>query len=384
MTPWADRIIPASIIRRVMKVLHVLGQLRPSGAEANLRWTRKLWLERGFDIEILSSGDRAGVYAPVLAQAGYAVHHIPVKEFRTFVPAYLRLLRRGRYDLVHVHTERARLYLATLARLIARTPVVTNVHNVFAFGGNLQRERRIHRALLRRIGVVFVSVSRSVEEAELRYYGNVTRRIDNGYDDARFRSPNAAERRAARVQWGIGDSDFVVVSVGNCSDVKNHNALVEALGRLHEELPVRYLHVGVEQPGSPERALAEAVGLDGHASFLGYVEDVVRVLHAADCYVMPSRQEGMAVAALEALGCGVPSVLADVPGLRDLTPLFPGVQWVSPEPGPVEKAVREVTALDADAVVALREELSATARRHFSMQRVVRQYSDLYAGLAGV
>jgi glycosyltransferase involved in cell wall biosynthesis len=357
-------------------VLRVLAELRPSGVEANLRATAPFWPHHGVEIEILATGASLGPYAPVLAETGYRIHHIPLHPAGRFAPRFLSLVRAGGYDVVHVHPERANVFVAGLARVTGR-PVVRSVHNVFAYQGWLRRERLIQRAVLRRLGIIHVAVSTSVAAAEWRYFRNPTHRIFNCYDDTRFRPPSAEERATSRRALGVNDGDVVLASVGNCSPVKNHAAVLRALPFVGTDVPVVYVHVGLEQADARERAEARALGLGGAARFLGQVNDVSAVLAAADIFVMPSRYEGLANAALEALGCGLPAILSDVPGLRDLADLVPGIRWATPEPVAIAKAIAEAVASpsqDSRAAVA------SAAREHFGIEAHVARYADLYAG----
>jgi glycosyltransferase involved in cell wall biosynthesis len=358
-------------------VLRVLAELRPSGVEANLRATAPYWGRYGIELEILATADRRGPYATVLEDAGYRVHHLPLQPAWRFTPGYLSLLRRGGYEVVHVHPERANLLTGGLARASGRR-VVRSIHNVFAYQGGLRRERQVQRALLRSLGVVHVAVSTSVATAEWRYFRNPTLRLFNCYD-ARFRPAQPEERAVARRALGLADGDLALVSVGNCSPVKNHSTVLRALSLVGAGIPLVYLHVGLEEPDGNERAEAAALGLGDRVRFLGQVNDVAPILRAADAFVMPSRYEGMANAALEACGCGLPAILSDVPGMRDLADYIPGIFWSAPEPDSVAKAIAEVAALDPAAVAQIRRSAAAAAQQHFGIEAHVSRYRDLYA-----
>jgi glycosyltransferase involved in cell wall biosynthesis len=366
----------------VMKILHVLNELQPSGAETMLRLAAVPWRERGLELEILSVGDELGTYAGALRGAGYLIHHIPLEPVGPFLAAYRRLLRDGRYDVVHVHQERANLLLAAFARIVGRAGAIRTVHNVFAFDGRLRLERRLQRALLRGLGVIHVAIGDSVQASESRRFGNRTVRVLNTYDEDRFRLPAPGERQAARQRYGLGDSDFVVAAVGNCSRVKNHEALIRALGQPGAPR-AQLLHVGLEDEAQTgERRLAEELGIGERMQFLGFVDDVASVFHAADCFVMPSLYEGVGIAALETLACGVPAVLADVPGLRDLREHVPDAWWVEPRPAPVAKALAEAAELDAEAIRIWGEAAATAVRENFGVQRHVEGYLKVYRSVA--
>ncbi len=73
-----------------MRILHVLNELRPSGAETMLRAAAASWRQHGFTGEILSTGEVAGAYADALRLAGYRIHHLPfAKSWRFLVEFFL-------------------------------------------------------------------------------------------------------------------------------------------------------------------------------------------------------------------------------------------------------------------------------------------------------
>ncbi len=361
-----------------MRVLHVLAELRPSGAEVCLRVAAPRWAEHGVTCEILSVGPERGPYAGVLERAGYPVTHLPQDPYRSFLGGYARLLRDRRFDVVHLHVERANFYNALAARAVGVRRVVLSVHNVFAFTGALRRERRLQRAVLRRAGMRFLSVSASVERGELATFANPTTRILNWYDDARFVPADRSRRAAARERLGLDDDTFAAVSVGNCSEVKNHTEALRALARLAADRPVAYLHVGVEEPGEPERRLAAELGIAGHVRFLGALDDVAPVLAAADCVLMPSHYEGMSIAALESLASGLPAVFADVPGLSDFREFGVPVTWVGTRHADIFRGLAEVAALDPTVRAARGVRGAAIVAQHFGAARGVAEYAALY------
>jgi glycosyltransferase involved in cell wall biosynthesis len=367
-----------------MKVLHVLNELRPSGAETMLRLGAGPWQERGLELEVLSVGDAAGPYAAQLAEVGYRVHHHPLRPVHRFLPSYQRLLRAGRFDVVHVHPERANFLLAATARAVGRSAVVRTVHNVFSFRGRLRLERQIQRAVLRRLGVAHVAVGESVAEMERRNFRNPTRLIRNTYDVGRFRPASDTEREQARDGLGLSSGAFVVAVIGNCSEVKNHRVLFEALAHPLAPASTSLLHVGLEnESATGERRLAEELGRGDRVRFMGFVEDIVPVLRAADCYAMPSRYEGLAVTALEMLGGGVPAILADVPGLKDLRPHVPDAWWIEPRAEPLAEALADIARLPDEHRARWSRQTAATIRDRFGVERHVTAYRELYQELTG-
>lgn len=353
-----------------------MAELHPSGMEVMLRCSAGAWRKAGVIAEVLATGAEEGPYASELRRAGYAIHHIPFRKDVRFFAAFYALLRRGRYEVVHIHSERAGFYYGLLSRVCGARAVLT-VHGHFAFRGFLGLRRAVQRNLLRLLGCAYVAVSPSVQRAEHLFLRNRAEVVPNWYDSAGFALPSPSRRREAREAFGIADGRFVVASVGNCHPVKNHGRLLEALARIAPEVDFVYLHAGGEEAGLPERGLAERLGIAGRVRFLGHTLAVEPILHAADVFVMPSLREGFGVAALEAMGAGTPVVLAESPGLDTFRP-FEGVVWAKPDAVSLAAALRHVAQMPLPRREDLGRRLHQLARGRYGMERGVRSYLAVY------
>lgn len=360
-----------------MKVLHVLNELKPSGAETMLRSAAPHWRGHGVTCEILATGIAEGEFAETLRAAGYPVHHLPRRRTPAYFMDFRRFVREGGYSLVHQHAEGASYWFG-LATLSAGARLVRTVHSNFAFEGNLRWRRALQRRHLKVNGARFVSIATGVQKNEHDRFGIETDLVWNWVDTERFQPIRAEERALARARWGFAEQDMVLVSLGNCSVVKNHNAIIEALARTQDLNHVRYLHVGQEDAECSERQLAENLGVGDRVGFCGWMPNPREALAAADLYVMPSIYEGLGLAALEALGVGLPALLARVNGLRDLGELFSGLLYAAPEPDALAQALRAFCVLSPSERAGIAIEYPKLVHEKFSVARGVREYCDIY------
>lgn len=321
-----------------LKVLHVLDVLRPSGAETCLRVAGPMWDDLGIRCDVLATGGELGSYARPLHDAGYRTGHLPLDDLRRFVDVFPRLVRREGYDVVHTHIERANFYVDLLA-MWAGARVVQHVHNVFDFEGALRLERTVQRRALRALGVPFLGVSQDVVDNERDRYGVGATVFLNWADLARYRPPTAEERAAARTDLGLPDDARVLVSVANCHGFKNHEALVRAMAAVDDD--VVWLHVGAGDLLGQEQALATSLGVADRIRFLGQ-RDPLTPLWAADAFVMNSHYEGQGISAIEGLSAGLPAVLSDVPGLRNLREMDVPAVWCGTDADTLASAIGEV------------------------------------------
>jgi glycosyltransferase involved in cell wall biosynthesis len=361
-----------------MRVLHILNELKPSGAETMLRAGAAAFRVRGVDGEVLSTGTTVGVYAKQLESAGYSIRHIPFARSPAYLWRIYRFLAGEAYDAVHIHCERANFWYGLVARLAGVRRIVRTIHNNFQFTGGLGLRRKLQRMLLRWLGIRQVAIAPGVEETERRYLGNPTMLILNWYDSGRFVPPTESQRREARMALGLNEDQVVLVTVGNCSKIKNHAVLLESIAQLADRRDIVYLHVGLEDEGCRERDLAEQLGLGNCVRFLGVVEDVRAVLFCADIYVMPSLYEGFSIAAVEALAVGLPAVLADVSGLRDFKAYYRNLVYVPPRCDAVGEAIGRLRKLDPTVRRAMAADYPEVSRRQFGIERGVSQYVELY------
>jgi glycosyltransferase involved in cell wall biosynthesis len=356
-----------------LRVLHILGELRPSGAECMLKVAAKVFASHGIDSEVLSTGSTdIGTYAPSMKNAGYVVHHIPFAKSLSFFFSVYSLIRARHYDAIHIHSERANFWLGLTAKIAGTPRIVSTVHGAFAFRGWLRTRRMIMRRLLEQLGVVRVAIGKSVQEIEWKHFRSAIDIVPNWYDSDRFRPPTFLERMAARNQLGIDLTKFVIVSVGNCSDIKNHQA------SLPENLRIVYVHVGAEDSGVPERKLAEQLGIGDRVYFLGQLDNTLPALYAADAYTMPSLHEGFGIAALEALAVGLPAILADVLGLCDFRNYFPNLIYVAPRADSLASAFAELAKSNSEHRREITRDYPRICREGFGMEVGVAKYADLY------
>lgn len=149
-------------------------------------------------------------------------------------------------------------------------------------------------------------------------------------------------RTNIRQELGLKEDDFIVLSVGELNENKNQKTIVQALAILND-LKIHYILCGKgNQVEKLQRKVFE-LHLDKNVHFLGYRKDVVDICSQADVYVMPSFREGLPVASLEAMYCGLPLVTSNIRGLVDV--MEDGVSGYMCEPGDVNGFAESINKL---------------------------------------
>jgi glycosyltransferase involved in cell wall biosynthesis len=137
--------------------------------------------------------------------------------------------------------------------------------------------------------------------------------LQNGIDADAFGV--GAPTAAAKARFGFAPDRPVVGTVGRLEWRKGHDVLLAAAERLRARRPAPQLLVVGDGPASDElRRQAAALGLGGDVRFTGTLDDVRPALAAMDLFALPSREEGMSNALMEAMAAGRPIVATDVGG----------------------------------------------------------------------
>jgi glycosyltransferase involved in cell wall biosynthesis len=149
--------------------------------------------------------------------------------------------------------------------------------------------------------------------------------VHYGTDPERFRPPSPDERAEARRALGWMDDDEapVVCFVGALGDRrKGFDTLFDAWGVLCADpaWDARMAVVGAGGELEAWRARAAAAGLAERIHFLGFQDDVRRVLWAADALAAPTRYEAFGLAVQEALCCGLPAIVSADAGVAERIP----------------------------------------------------------------
>ncbi|WP_263415280.1 glycosyltransferase [Terriglobus albidus] len=366
-----------SALIHMKKVLHILSSLQRSGMEMMLLCSYPEWIENGYKCDILATASDRGILADDLQSAGYSIHHLPFRGRLRYLPSvnfmlgYWRLCRSG-YDIVHIHTEAATPLFALIAKLAGVGQLAITPHNTFRFAGVLRLRKYMERAFLRRLGAHYGMISEDVSKCEEELYNNRGTRTVNWYNSNHFIPGAEIDRSKARELLQISEETVVIVSVGNCNNAKNHEALLRAIPLLPADIPIVYFHLGKEPAENPERGLAVSLGIIDRVQFMGTQKDPLFFFRAADIFVMPSLWEGMPISAIEAIAAGVPSVLANVAGLREVASYAKNILLVTPEPVFLAQGIQKIATMAKAERLSKALEDSNRIRTTFSIQNGVK------------
>ncbi len=224
-----------------------------------------------------------------------------------------RIAREVAPDIVHLHTGRS-TWLGGLASWRCGLPALTTRRMDRRVRRGL-RTKLIYRRLVQRAVAIAPAVAdqllkAGVPAAKIAVIWDAVEpeSLRQSHDDG------GAARSALRAELGAGPDDLVLLTMAALNRRKGLDVLLDALAACEAQglRPKAWL-CGTGGLRAELQAQIDRLGVD--ATLLGWREDVRELLHAADLCLLPSRREGVGVAALEAMAAGKPVIASKVGGL---------------------------------------------------------------------
>ena len=361
----------------MLRIAHVDAERGFSGGEIQVFLLMEGLRARGHEnLLFCQPGSRCEEQA---SRRGFEVCSLPMRGDLD-LPAVWGLhgaMGKARLDLVHLHTGRA-TWLGGLAAAWCGLPALTTRRQDRRVKRNW-RTRLIYRRLTQR----GVAISKAVERC-LKEGGVDPARIQiipSSVDPAQFACeiPRDELRRAS----GLKPEDNVLLVMAALVRRKGIDVLLQALARLVEEGDVR-TQLWIAGQGSESAALEQQacdLGLEKRVYFLGQRSDKAELFSICDAFLLPSRREGLGVAALEAMAAGRAVIASSVGGLADA--VIDGETGLLVQPENVEQLAQAIARLRDDAPLASRLGAAGPARvgRGHLPEQMVQAYEDLYREL---
>lgn len=298
----------------MLRPLILTTDLKPGGLPWRMTRLAIALRERGHRPIVGCLGGRGELHGILEEQgvATFACGATRVSDVRA-VAALRGVIRRENPDLIHASLFHANLAARWMGRLDCERPIITSTVTI-------EIERRWHR------WGEMLTAGRSTLHAVNS--NAVARHVigDLGVDPGRVVViPNGLDLRAIertppvnRGRFGLPDTSPLVVWAGRLDPVKQLETVVDAMGALHDAAGAFGVMLG---DGPRREALAEYVRATGRTNcvrMLGWSEDVIGWLKAADLMLLCSRTEGSPNVVLEALACGCSVVASDIASCREL------------------------------------------------------------------
>lgn len=297
-----------------------------------------------------------------------------------------KLIDKEQYDIIHCHTPVGGVVArvaAVKSRRAGKTKVAYTAHGFHFYSGasliNWLLFYPIEWLLARQTDLLVTMNSEDYGRAKKFKAKKVASVNGVGLDLNRFVPIDEEEKTKIREKLHLSSEDIFAITVGNLIKRKNQTTLIEAIGKLKNS----HLHLFICGDGQcldELKVKAKKMGISKQVHFLGFRKDVEKLCGAADMFLFASYQEGLPVAVMEAMACGLPIVASKIRGNIDLIDDGKGGYLVHPPNAEEFAKAIEAVLMNRKKWQQMRT-YNLKKIREYSKEKVMKQMAELYEAL---
>ncbi|MBD3379954.1 MAG: glycosyltransferase [Candidatus Omnitrophica bacterium] len=316
-----------------LKILHAITRLDKGGSAFNTLLSAMGSAQRGYLVDLLY-GATTDTDPDLLARVeASGVHLLEEKElvrdicFAKDLKAYSRIkkvIRTGKYDVVHAHSSKAG-FLARLAARKCRVKCVVYTPHGHVFYGYFSRFLSLFSLALERFAAGYCDRIIGLTGSECREWlrfgvgaPEMFRVVPSGLEFDRI-----AQRKRNTASWktryGIGEAQKIIGAVGRFVDIKGFEYFIRAaIDQLSKRDDVVFVLVGDGPMKSDYIRMVAGSGHPDRIKILPWQDNVDEAISSFDVFVMPSLNEGMGRVLIEAMFFGKPVIASRVGGVPSI------------------------------------------------------------------
>lgn len=259
-----------------------------------------------YEVHIITQDLSSKEYEKLYTRRGYKIHVVPSKKKGIIknINSLKKIMDAERFDIVHCHMSITNLFPLFAAR-ISGVKVRIN-HSHLSFDLNF-----IEKCTVKISKLFSTDYFACGQDAGTKLFGNSNFiLLHNAINLDQYRY-NPEERNRQRVDLKIGINTTLYCHVGRFTEQKNHSFLLDIFEKIWNiNSDSKLMLIGDGELFDEIKNQASNYICKDNIIFLGMISDVNKKLQAADLFILPSKKEGLCVAAIEAQASGVPCVLS--------------------------------------------------------------------------
>lgn len=295
-----------------------------------------LLVELGYEIHVLSNFSNAGTITNSKAENfkkklensnNIVVYDVEMSRnpisFNNIVSykKIKKIINSVKFDLVHCQSPVGGV-LTRLASLRARkdgTKLIYTAHGFHFYKGAPLLNWLIYYPLemfLSRYTDVLITINREDFKNATHFYSRKLLYIPGvGVNTKKFQLTDVNFEKK-RLELGFSINEFIILSVGELNDNKNHKVIIKALSQIKNS-KIHYIICGIGKNREYLTKYTKKLNMNKQVHFLGYRSDIDELCKISNLFVFPSRREGLGLACLEAMASGLPILTSNIHGIKD-------------------------------------------------------------------
>lgn len=358
-----------------MKILHIINSLDCGGLE---KFAIDLCVElnkRGHQAEILCL-NKGGDLNKVAKDSHLKVTELNKKDGLdiNLIFELSKFIRANRFDIIHTHNMAPLIYGTLASRLAFNSNLINTRHG---------RETKTVNPLIWALNQKIVAISNDAKERMLKCNRMNPKKafvIHNGTELKTFDIKLSSEDKLQfKKQLGLRDDTLILGNIGRLAKEKDQGTLIKAVKKMvAKKNKVELIIVGDGPLNKELKSLVQELNCAESIKFLGYRDDISKLLQIIDVFILSSYTEGISLTLLEAMAAGKPIVATKVGGNPEVVDDGKtGILVPCGFPERIESAVMRFYA-NRSLIPEFAEAGRKRAYELFSLQNMTDKYEDLY------
>jgi glycosyltransferase involved in cell wall biosynthesis len=329
-----------------------------------------------------------GEFEARLRAMGIRLERMSMKsKFNLFtILKLIRILKEGRFHIVHTQGARADFFGRVAGRLVGVPHILCTMQmpvEGFDVGRLRKKIYRFIDSLTECYVETFIVVSDFLKKTLIERRGIPAQRvvkIYNGIELGQYHPD--AERGKLRNEWGISQDIPFIGAIGRMVWQKGFKYMIQAIPDIVRDVPdAKFLFVGDGPLREGLEALSEELRVKDNVIFTGFRSDIREILSAVNLLVIPSLLEGFPMITLEAMAMAKPIIATNIDGITEqITDGVDGILVLPKDPEALAKAIIRILGDKGSA-----QKLGLAARKkveqEFSVEKMISETEKVYLSL---
>ncbi len=289
-----------------------------------LKWFK----EHGYEVHVATNGDEKIPYCDKKHKICVERRPIKINNLKAIIQLR-RLINEDKFDIIHCHTPMGSVVTriaAQKARKKYGTKVIYTAHGFHFFKGAPVRNwiifYPVEKWLSKYTDCLITINQEDYDLAKNKFWCKNVKFVQGvGVDKNKFNfAMSEEEKNKIRKELGIDKKDFVIIYPAELSKRKNQGMLLDIIKELKDDgyNNVKLLLPGLDSINGEYQRYAERLEIKDEVKFLGYRNDIPKLMKISNLAVSAAKQEGLPVNLIEAMMSNLPIVATNCRGNRDL------------------------------------------------------------------
>lgn len=296
----------------------------------------------------------------------------------------LKLMKEEKFDLVHCNTPIGGLLGRICAKKMKVSTVIYTAHGFHFYKGaplvNNVLYKNVEKILARDTDVLITMNREDYEAAQkfkLRKNGKVKLIHGVGIDTCNLKIKDF-DKLKYRNEIGLKEDDFVIIAIGELNKNKNYCTIINSIKLLNSD-KIHLLICGIGSEKDNLEKLVQKNNLDRNVHFLGYRDDIPKLLAISDLFIQMSYREGLPRAIMEAMASGLPCIASKIRGNIDLVDENGGILCETTDVQAVSQAI--IKLVNDEQLREKMSEYNIEIIKKFDTKNVKNELLEIYGGI---